>query len=721
MKNIVYTIGICLLSITNYAQDSYKYEGDITIENDTVKVKKYNLQEVVVTGSTIDNPVSIGKTTIQPMDLPQATSVITSETLENQQVNSISDILKNANGVYIMGTAGGYQEEIASRGFSLRSDNTFKNGIRYFNGMSFETSGLEKVEFLKGSAAMLFGNVAPGGVLNLVTKKPKYNFGGEVGFRFGSFNTIKPTLDVYGALNKKKTIAFRINGSYEKADSYRDYVNSERYYINPSFEFKLSDKTKLLIETDYTNDTRTPDFGAGVINYEVVNIPRSRFLGVTWGKYDSEQLSNTLTLTHKINSNWSVNFINGIRYYKTELLSNARPNTGGAIGADGNWTRNIQKSKAKDNYFTQQANLNGLFSVGKTSHNFLFGADVENYKTISTRYNNVNGYDTINIFEDYNPANEGAIPNPTLNTITSSPISRFGIYAQDLVTLTEKWKVLAGVRYSYQDTESSVFKDSNGSTEVTNNYDDAFSPKVGLIFQPTKNHSIFATYSNSFDVNTGTDINGNALKPSIIDQFEAGIKNKLFNEKVQANITVYQIDNNNLAQVSLENGNTNSSIKELAGSIRSKGVELDLSANPFKGFQVVAGYSFNETKYVESNTYIVGSLLRYNPKNTANLSFNYTLESGKLKGVNFGLINTYFGERYAGRSTQVTTENDVRRLIYLEDYIQMDATLGYTFKRFSIRTKLSNVFNELNYNAHDDNSLNPIAPRNYSIALNYKF
>lgn len=721
MKNIVYTIGICLLSLTNYAQDSYKYEGDITIENDTVKVKKYNLQEVVVTGSTKDNPVSIGKTTIKPMDLPQATSVITSETLENQQVNSISDILKNANGVYIMGTAGGYQEEIASRGFSLRSDNTFKNGIRYFNGMSFETSGLEKVEFLKGSAAMLFGNVAPGGVLNLVTKKPKYNFGGEVGFRFGSFNTIKPTLDVYGALNKKKTIAFRINGSYEKADSYRDYVNSERYYINPSFEFKLSDKTKLLIETDYTNDTRTPDFGAGVINYEVVNIPRSRFLGVTWGKYDSEQLSNTLTLTHKINSNWSVNFINGIRYYKTELLSNARPNTGGAIGADGNWTRNIQKSKAKDNYFTQQANLNGLFSVGKTSHNFLFGADVENYKTISTRYNNANGYDTINIFEDYNPANEGAIPDPTLNTITSSPISRFGIYAQDLVTLTEKWKVLAGVRYSYQDTESSVLKNSDGSTEVTNNYDDAFSPKVGLIFQPTKNHSIFATYSNSFDVNTGTDINGNALKPSIIDQFEAGIKNKLFNEKVQANITVYQIDNNNLAQVSLENGNTNSSIKELAGSIRSKGVELDLSANPFKGFQVVAGYSFNETKYVESNTYIVGSLLRYNPKNTANLSFNYTIESGKLKGVNFGLINTYFGERYAGRSTQVTTQNDVRRLIYLEDYIQMDATLGYTFKRFSIRTKLSNVFNELNYNAHDDNSLNPIAPRNYSIALNYKF
>ncbi len=716
MRKINLIIGISLVSLSFYAQDSYKYDGDITLENDTVKIKKYNLQEVVLTGKTIDNPVSIGKTDIKPMDLPQATAVITNETLENQQVNSITDILKNANGVYIMGNTGGYQEEIASRGFSLSSDNTFKNGVRYYNGMSFETSGLERVEFLKGSAAMLFGNVAPGGILNLVTKKPKYDFGGEVGFRFGSFNTIKPNVDVYGALNKKKTIAFRINSSFQKADSYRNYVSSERYYINPSVEFKITDKTKLLVETDYTNDTRTPDFGAGVINYEVVDIPRNRFLGVTWGKYDSEQLSNTITLTHTINSNWNVNFINGIRYYKTELFSNARPNTGGLIGADGNWNRNIQKADTKDNYFTQQANLNGKFSIGKTNHNFLFGADVENYKTYSTRYNN-ESYDTINIFEDYNPAIEGAIPTITKSRLTTTPISRFGIYVQDLVSLTEKWKVLAGVRYTYQDTENNVLTYSSNNTAITNNYDEAFSPRVGLIFQPTKNHSIFATYSNSFDVNTGADINNEPLKPSIIDQYEVGIKNKLFNEKIQANVTVYQINNDNLAQTSLINPN----FRELAGSIRSEGVEIDLSASPFKGFQVIAGYSFNETKYVKSNTYIEGSLLRYNPKNTANLSFNYAIESGKLNGLNFGLINTYFGERYAGRSTQVTTENDIRRLIYLEDYFQVDATLGYTFKKFSIRAKLSNLFNELNYNAHDDNSLNPIAPRNYSVALNYKF
>ena len=133
----------------------------------------------------------------------------------------------------------------------------------------------------------------------------------------------------------------------------------------------------------------------------------------------------------------------------------------------------------------------------------------------------------------------------------------------------------------------------------------------------------------------------------------------------------------------------------------------------------MAGYSFNETIYVKSNTYIEGSLLRYNPKNTANLSANYSFEAGRLKGLNLGLINTYFGERYAGRSTQVRVANDTRQLIYLQDFFQLDATVGYQFKKATLRAKLSNVFNELSYNAHDDNSLNPIAPRNFSIALQY--
>jgi iron complex outermembrane receptor protein len=722
MKNIILSIGILLISSTSFAQDSYKYEGEISSENDTVKIKKYSLNEVIVTGNGNKIPVSIGKTSINPMDLSQATAVITSETLKTQQTNSLSDILKNANGVYIMGTTGGYQEEIASRGFSLNSNNTFKNGIRYFNGMSIETSGLERVEFLKGSAAILFGNVSPGGILNLVTKKPKYEFGGEIGFRTGSFNTIKPTIDIYNSIGKNKKAAFRINAAYEKADSFRDYVESERFYINPSFEIKLAENTELLVETDFTKDSRTPDFGAGIINYEIVEIPRSRFLGVTWGKFDSQQFSNTITLKHYFNSKWNLNFVNGIRYYETELFSNTRPNSGtnGSVKPNGDWNRSIQRNKAKDNYLMQQLDLKGLFSTGKIEHNVLFGADIESFKTETTSFNNVSNYDTINIFENYNPANEPAIPTLTENTLTKAPINRFGIYAQDLISFTEKIKLLAGIRYSYQDTRSDVLKYSNETITNTSNYDGAFSPRVGLIYQPSKNHSLFATYSNSFDINIGQDESGSALKPSIVDQFEVGIKNKLLSDKLYLNVTAYQISNDKFYQQSLANSNSYSYIKVLTGEVRSQGIELDITGNPVKGLTMLAGYSYNETKFLNSDYYISGSQLRYNPKNTANLSTNYELTSGKLKGINIGFISTYFGERYAGRSTRTQVANDNRQLIYLQDFIQVDATLGYTYKQFRISTKLSNVFNELNYNVHDDNSLNPIAPRNYSVALNYK-
>jgi iron complex outermembrane receptor protein len=718
-KNI-FIASFLFISLQGIAQASYQSINEYSsIENDTVK----RLKEVVVEKNPSNSKTNAGKTGIKAMDLPQAISVISKEELRNQQVATVADILKNANGVYIMGATGGYQEEIASRGFSLSSNNTFKNGIRYFNGMMLETSGLEKVEFLKGSAAMLYGNVSPGGILNLVTKKPRYEFGGEISFTNASFNTYKPTFDMYGSLNKTKSIGFRLYGAYEKADSYRNNVNSERYYFNPSFEFQLGKNTDLLIETDFTNDSRTPDFGAGIIDYQIVSIPRTRFLGVSWGYYDSEQLANTITLSHTINSNWNLKFVNGVRFYSTDLFSNTRPNSGtnGAVQPNGNWNRSIQRTQAKDNYIIQQLDLTGEFKTGKLDHKVLVGADVENFKTQTTVYNSFANYDTVNIFANYNAAAEPVIPTLSKNTLTTAPISRFGIYAQDLISFSEKWKALAGIRYSYQDTESNVYKYADLSNATTVNNDGAFSPKFGIIYKPTKNHTLFASYSNSFELNTGQNESGASLDPSIVDQFEVGIKNILFKNKLFINLTLYQISNDTFYQQSLSNGNTYSYIKVLAGEVISKGLEIDITANPINGLSIIAGYSFNETKFRTSDYYISGSQLRYNPKNTANLSANYQFKNGRFKNLNIGIINTYFGERYAGRSTRAQVTNDSRKLIYLSDFFQSDLTLSYSFNKFTLRTKLSNVFNELNYNVHDDNSVNPIAPRNYSIALNYSF
>lgn len=681
------------------------------------------LKEIIVRGyiSQNDKVVSVGKIAIKPMDLPQSIVTIDKSILDNQQVLNMKDVLMNTNGLYLMGTTGGYQEEIAGRGFAYGSSNTFKNGVRYFSGMMTELSGLERVEIMKGSAAILFGNVAAGGILNLVTKKPKFDFGGDVSMRVGSFGLVKPAFDVYGGLGKAKNVAFRLNGTYETANSFRQGVSSERFYVNPSLIVKFSKKTELLLESDYIKDRRTPDFGVGIINYKIVDIARERFLGVPWSTYKSEQFSTTSTLSHQFSEQWKLNFVGAFRSYKTDLFANTRPNTGTLIGTDGTWIRNIQRAATNEDYYLAQIDLTGKLNTGKVSHQLLFGTDVEQFNTITTTYNQLARYDTVNVFgtKQYNIRTD--IPNLTASTLTSSPVKRFGVYVQDLICLNKKIKLLAGLRYSYQTTGSEVFTYSTNTNTSSTNFDGAFTPRLGLVYQPTQNHSIFASYANSFVLNTGIDIAGNALPPSLVDQYEVGVKNELVNGKVSVNLTAYRILNHNMAQNSLVNGNTYTYIKELAGSVQSEGIELDFAARPINGLNLMAGYSYNETKYIKSNTYIEGSLLKYNPNHTANASANYRFGEGILKGLTLGMTSVYIGKRYAGRSTRVQVANDTYQLTELPDYVQLDGMIGYIFHNISLNGKVGNIFNVLSYNVHDDNSVNPIAPRNYSLTLKVKF
>ena len=224
-----------------------------TVESDFVlQENEGELSEIVITSSRSLNekPVSVGKLPIKPFDLPQSITIVGRDVLERQQVLHLSDALQNVNGVYLMGTTGGFQEEIAARGFSLGSSNTFKNGVRFNNAIMPEFSSVEKVEFLKGGSAILYGNVTAGGVMNIITKKPKFDRGGEISFRTGSYDFYKPSIDIYGSLNANQSIAYRLNTTYEKAGSFRDFVNSERLYINPSLLFKIGAKTELLVESD---------------------------------------------------------------------------------------------------------------------------------------------------------------------------------------------------------------------------------------------------------------------------------------------------------------------------------------------------------------------------------------------------------------------------------------------------------------------------------------
>lgn len=720
---------ICALGSSQEAQTF----DDFYAENDTIKKRKGEiLREVIISNKHQKTP-SVVRSNIKPLDLPQSFQVIGSTIIEQQQSIRLSDVIKNANGVYVGSARGGAQESFFSRGYDMSANNIFKNGFRLNSGSMPEVSSLEKVEILKGSAALLFGNVAPGGILNMVTKAPSFTKGGEIAMQAGSYNFYKPYLDFYGPLNKN--IAYRINGSYENSESFRDVVKKERFYINPSLLFAVNKKTEILLQGDYLHDDWTPDFGTVIIGKKIIDLPRDLYLGATWSTGQTKQTTVSALVKHEFNSNWKLNFNSSFQDYTRTFKGTERIQP----AANGNWNRPLGQNRNEEAITSEQLSLQGNFSTGKIKHQLLTGVDYENsFAQAYTYVFNPTTYGSGNIY-DFENFNQGTgIPESTNTRIVKTTTNRFGVYIQDLISITEKFKVLAGLRWSWQESQPITHNlaiNPNVTTEGVKQKDVAFSPKIGLVFQPTKNTSLFASYSDSFTPNTGTTVSGDVLDPSIIAQYEVGVKNDFWKGLLSLNVTLYQITNDNLAQTAEFKAdgstNTDTTVKVLSGETKSKGIEIDITARPIEGLNINAGYSYNDMRYTKTSgtngSFIVGDRLVRTPANTANLSFFYTLPNGKLKGLSFGAIGNYIGKRVGGWNNQVvvnpttfaTSIND--REIPLNDYTTIDFSIGYDWKKFSLLCKLSNITNELNYTVHENYSVNPIAPRQILTSLRYKF
>ena len=739
--NLLFALG--LLSLASYGQDYSSNESTSTV-NDTVKNKKGEiLNEVVVTKNKEPKPVTAVRSGLKPMDNPQSIQVIGSDIIEQQQAIRLSEVLKNANGVYVSSARGGAQESFFSRGYDMSANNMFKNGFRYNAGSIPDVSGLDKVEFLKGGSALLFGNVAPGGILNLVTKTPQFKSGGEISMQVGSFSYYKPAFDVYGGLSK--SIAFRLNGSYENSESFRDVVKNERLYINPSLLFVINPKTQITVQGDYLTADWTPDFGTGIIGTKILDLPRNTFYGSLWSNGNTKSASASVLLNHDFNKNWKLNFNSSYQTYNRASKSTAQLST---VKDNGDWTRPLVQNDNSEQILGDQISLQGNFNTGSVKHQIFTGADWENsFATAYTFAFNPANYDTINLF-NFDPSTQrNDIPNARATQIAKTETNRFGVYFQDLISITEKLKVLAGIRWSWQEAEVTTYKETFASgvqtvkpenavpTVGAKKLDNAFSPKFGLIYQPRKDVSLFASYSTSFTPNTGTTADLKPIEPSIIDQYEAGVKTDFLEGMLSTNVTVYQIVNNNLAQTAefKADGSLNSdtNIKVLSGETKSKGIEIDITARPVVGLNIVAGYSYNDMRYTKTSglngSFIEGDRLVRTPANTANLSFYYIVQDGLFKGVSIGAIGNYIGDRLGGWNDQYSTDlvkypdGIYHREIPIKGYATVDASVGYTWNKFSILCKLSNITNELNYTVHENYSVNPIAPRQFMTSLRYKF
>lgn len=738
MKKQIILLGALVIVSSANAQMQYQSESD------TLKIQQIEDINLHKTGNPNKARSMSSKSNLTIMENPQPVAIVTHEIIEQQQSKQLSDVLQNVNGLYITSSRGNSQDSFGGRGFNFGNDNIFKNGSRVNSGVFPEVSGLERVEVLKGGNAMLYGNVAAGGVVNLITKKPRFDFGGSVGLSGGSWNSYKPTVDFYGPLTEK--IAFRVNGAYETADSFRDVVSSSKYYFNPSILFNIGENSQLIVEADYLKNEFTPDFGIGSItnkdgSYEMNGLlSRKDFVGADWQFQNVEQATTGITFNHQFNDVWTLNAVASYQNYTKDYFSSERVEWGYETpdATRLSWKRPINRTYAEQNYTSLQVNLNGEFKTGNVNHKILVGTDGD-YGTndsyaydLSQKQYGTNGSTNGTIYvDDPETWASGAIPDAVRKDRNRIPTQRFGVYAQDYIELSDKFKVLAGLRWSYIENKNSErlnFADGK-ITEGQGTVDRAFSPKGGLVYMPNDHLSLFATYTNSFSANTGEDaVTGLALKPSLIDQFEVGMKHNFWNNAVALNLSVYQIENRNFYQTAeMKDGlpNSNSTYKEFAGKMRSQGVELDITGNPYPNLSIIAGASYNHSVYLDTPAdfgYVENQRLVRTPATTANASVFYTF-TDYVKGLKLGASVYYIGDRIAGWNDTKKTlvdRNGVSRFLEVGDYMTASLSVGYDWKKFSVMGKVGNLFDTVDYNYHENYSVNPITPRNFYMTLTYK-
>ncbi|ACK73823.1 TonB-dependent siderophore receptor (plasmid) [Gloeothece citriformis PCC 7424] len=614
-------------------------------------------------------------------DIPQSIQVIPEQIIEDQQVIRLDEALRNVSGVVQGNTFGGTQDEFIIRGFTSTSGNLLLDGFRLPNsGTTFrETATLERIEVLKGPAGVLFGFVEPGGVINLITKKPLPEPYYDAQLQIGSFAFFRPTFDLSGPLTEDKSLLYRLMFGYETEDGFREFDQGvNRFYITPVVSWKPSDQTEILFDLSFIDDERPFDRGIiNNVNFNIPEVPVNRIFGEPDDKSEVEEFSIGYRLNHEFNENWEIQ--NNFRYissfnfnYRAEPLYDA--------DEFGNLSRNFRSNDAYEENFNLQTRLIGKVATGPVDHTLLFGFDAFR-ETFWQQQNRlpVGLTPSINLFDpQYN-----VIPRPFLSELTTrlfffrNRTDYVGLYLQDQVTITDNLKLLLNGRVDIATQENK----SRETGEETVNGDSDFTPRVGIVYQPIEPVSLYASYSESFVPNGSTRADGTFLPPEEGRQYEIGIRTELNEGRVVLNLAAYDITKSNVAT----DDPLNPGFSIPTGEIRSQGIEFDVIGRILPGWNIIASYAYTDARITEDNDpERVGLRVGYVPYSAASLWTTYTIQSGNLEGLGFGAGFFYIGDRIDGFIPSV----------FLSSYTRVDAAIYYRRKNWQAEVNFKNLFND---------------------------
>ncbi|WP_407715531.1 TonB-dependent receptor [Comamonas testosteroni] len=657
--------------------------------------------------SSYNPPTATSATKIEaPLrDIPQTVNVVPQSLLRDQAAQSMQDALKAVPGVGFS-HGDGQRDQVTIRGFSAIADQ-FVDGLRddalYFRDLS----NIEQIEVLKGPASVLYGRGSSGGLINRITKKPGVNLS-EVGLTLGRWNQRRGEFDLARA-PQDSAVSYRLTGAIERADSYRDQQFLDRKALAASVLIKPSSDTSVLLQADYLKDSRLTDFGIPAYQGRPVNVSPGTYYGAANARdvdvSRAEVASLGATLNHRISESLSLR--NALRFYDYSLdRNNTLVGSVNEKALTASLTRgNVQRDESG---FFNQTELTQKLELAGMKHQLLYGFEFGRQSKDLLSYSQAN-VATVSLFNPVLPTLPLRI-NGKPSADNHSVFKVASLYLQDLVSINSQWKALAGVRYDrfQQEThERQPGKPDLGRTDT------AWSPRVGLVYQPSSAWSYYASWSKSFQPSGETfalAANNAQLAPEKTTSQEVGVKWDLPDGKASVTASLFKLERTNIKSVDP----VSNTVVPL-GVQRTNGLELTFAGEIAPSWQVWAGYAFLDGEMttspaVDAGQPVQGKRPTLTPRQSANLWVTKALGHGF--GLGGGL--NYVGARFANPGNTVT----------LPGYTTVDAMAYYRMGPWDVQLKLNNLLDRRYIVAGHGSSPNlnlPGAPRSAQVVARYRF
>ncbi|EOA9036340.1 TonB-dependent siderophore receptor [Vibrio harveyi] len=679
------------------------------------------LETMTVLGETYRNTAT--KTSLEPEETPQAITIITKDEMDLRGVSTVSEALRYSSGVNteLRGGAVTRLDLFNIRGF-INYTNFYDGLPLLFNGWNLQpqidAAAVEQVEVFKGPTSVLYGNIPPGGMVNIIAKTPQSEPANTVSVSTGTNSLKEVNFDTTGQIGDSN-VNYRIVGMAKQRDGQAETSEDERYLIAPSFDWQATDNTLVNVNVYYQNDpsagiyTTVPAAGS-VLDNPLGSLSPDTYLGdKNWNTYEREVLMIGYKILHDFNNNWQ--FLQNARYMTADSYQENTYNS--PLAADNRTIgRNAYLTDEDSTSFVIDNQLSGYVAHGNFEHNLLLGLDYQ-YLDSDVKYKDTLGY---SLTQDIFNPNHNQIDRDALKFAYQQALDiktkQLGVYFQDQLRYNNL-VMIAGLRWDKYESDTNTVSDYLGTVTPSKEKLDEnnVSFRVGALYELDFGLSPYLTYSESFEPIAGADASGKAFDPSTGHQWELGFKYAPLGGDVSGNLALFHITKKNAI---LTDPNNPYAPQYQAGEVVSQGAELEAKWQATPQADLTLNYTYINMEIKEDSYYHQeGKTPVWVPEQTASLWANYYYE-GTLTG-----LRTSAGVRYVGK-----TEMDAQNSDQVPDYTLVDLAASYDLSAASqsldgasVTLSTSNIFDEEYYSCYDKNNCWFGAERSIEAKLEYKF